>query len=87
MSLEIAEYERTLESLQSKLDERVQQLQDAQDEIGRQEKRVEDYKMQVGKDEIDCWGVISASFKGCDIDDHPPSFDQPSLHIILFPSW
>ena len=49
MSLEIAEYERTLESLQSKLDERVQQLQDAQDEIGRQEKRAEDYKMQVGK--------------------------------------
>ena len=52
MSLEIAEYERTLESLQSKLDERVQQLQDAQDEIDRQEKRVEDYKMQVGENVV-----------------------------------
>jgi chromosome segregation ATPase len=52
MTLEIDEYERTLESLQAKLDERVQQLQAAQDEIGRQEKRVEDYKTQIGKFKI-----------------------------------
>lgn len=58
MTLEIAEYERTLESLQAKLDERVQQLQAAQDEIGRQEKRVEDYKAQIGEYISSLWHPI-----------------------------
>ena len=48
MNLEIEDYQKTLGNLQTKLVEREKQYKDSQEEIGRQEKRVDDFKAQIG---------------------------------------
>ena len=48
MNLEIEDYQKTLGNLQTKLAEREKQYKDSQEEIGRQEKRVDDFKAQIG---------------------------------------
>ena len=49
MSLEIDDYQKSLEALQTKLLEKEKELADSQEEVSRTEKRTEDIKAQIGK--------------------------------------
>lgn len=49
MSLEMEDYQKSLEALQTKLSEKEKSLQDSQEEVSRTEKRAEDFKAQIGK--------------------------------------
>ena len=48
MNLEIDDYQRTLESLQGKLKAKERQFEDANYQIDRHEKNVEELKTQIG---------------------------------------
>ena len=49
MSLEMEDYQKSLEALQTKLAEKEKALQDSQDEVSRVDKRADDFKTQIGK--------------------------------------
>ena len=49
MSLEIDDYQKSLEALQTKLLEKEKELADSQEDVSRTEKRTEDIKAQIGK--------------------------------------
>ena len=49
MSLEMEDYQKSLEALQTKLSDKEKALQDSQEEVSRTEKRAEDFKAQIGK--------------------------------------
>ena len=49
MSLEMEDYQKSLEALQIKLAEKEKALQDSQEEVSRVDKRAEDFKTQIGK--------------------------------------
>ena len=48
MSLEMVDYQKSLEALQIKLSEREKGLQVCQEDVTRLERRAEDYKSQIG---------------------------------------
>ena len=56
MNLEIEDYQKTLDNLQIKLEEREKQYRESQDEIGSRERRLDDAKAQIGR-----WSAFSVS--------------------------
>ena len=52
MSLEMEDYQKSLEALQTKLAEKEKALQDSQDEVSRVDKRADDFKTQIGEDSL-----------------------------------
>lgn len=54
MSLEMEDYQKSLEALQIKLAEKEKALQDSQDEVSRVDKRADDFKTQIGKRHETC---------------------------------
>ena len=49
MSLEMEDYQKSLETLQTKLSDKEKALQDSQSEVSRTEKRAQDFKAQIGE--------------------------------------
>ena len=49
MSLEMEDYQKSLEALQSKLSEKEKALQDSLEEVSRVDKRADDFKTQIGE--------------------------------------
>lgn len=49
MSLEMEDYQKSLETLQAKLSDKEKALQDSQSEVSRTEKRAQDFKAQIGE--------------------------------------
>ena len=49
MSLEMEDYQKSLETLQTKLTDKEKALQDSQSEVSRTEKRAQDFKAQIGE--------------------------------------
>ena len=52
MSLEMEDYQKSLEALQTKLAEKEKALRDSQDEVSRVDKRADDFKTQIGEDSL-----------------------------------
>ena len=48
MSLEMEDYQKSLEALQSKLSEKEKALQDSLEEVSRVDKKADDFKTQIG---------------------------------------
>ena len=49
MSLEMEDYQKSLEALQNKLSEKEKALQDSLEEVSRVDKRADDFKTQIGE--------------------------------------
>ena len=49
MSLEMEDYQKSLQALQTKLGEKEKALQNSQDEVSRVDKRADDFKTQIGE--------------------------------------
>lgn len=49
MSLEMEDYQKSLEALQTKLSEKEKELQDSLEEVSRVDKRADDFKTQIGE--------------------------------------
>ena len=49
MSLEMEDYQKSLEALQTKLSTKEKALHDSQDEVTRVDKRADDFKTQIGE--------------------------------------
>lgn len=59
MSLEMEDYQKSLQALQTKLAEKEKALQDSQDEVSRVDKRADDFKTQIGENSWTDWSLHS----------------------------
>ena len=59
MSLEMEDYQKSLQALQTKLAEKEKALQDSQDEVSRVDKRADDFKTQIGENSSTEWTLHS----------------------------
>ena len=59
MRLEMEDYQKSLQALQTKLAEKEKAFQDSQDEVSRVDKRADDFKTQIGENNWTDWTLHS----------------------------
>lgn len=68
MSLEMEDYQKSLQALQTKLAEKEKALQDSQDEVSRVDKRADDFKTQIGENSWTDWTLHSKKIENALLD-------------------